>query len=65
MMTWFQEEIPFRSLGISLGEQNQIRSTTQPQILSENTLATFEANPILLDFQLLASKSNSATAAKL
>ena len=60
MVTAVQEEIPYCSSGISSGKQKNARSTSQPQFRSENTLATIEADQILLALQQLARNSNSA-----
>ena len=60
MVTAVQEEIPYCSSGISSGKQKKARSTSQPQFRSENTLATTEADQILLALQQLATYSNSA-----
>ena len=60
MVTAVQEEIPYCSSGISSGKQKKARSTSQPQFRSENTLATIEADQILLALQQLATLSNSA-----
>ena len=60
MVTWIQEEIPYCSHGISSGKQKKGRSTSQPQIPSENTPATSDADQILLALQQLATNSNSA-----
>ena len=48
MMTATQEEIPFCSPTTSSGKQKKARSTSQPQIHSENTPVTIEADQILL-----------------
>ena len=55
-----QEEIPYYSTSTSSGKQKKARSTSQPQIRSENTPATIEADQILLALQQLATNSNSA-----
>ena len=60
MVTAVQEEIPHCSSGISSGKQKKARSISQPQFRSEKTLATFEADQILLALQQLATNSNSA-----
>ena len=60
MVTTVQEEIPYCSPGTSSGKQKKARSTSQPQFRSENTLATIEADQILLAVQQLATNSNSA-----
>ena len=59
-MTAVQEEIPYCSSGISSAKQKKARSTSQPQICSENTPTTFEVDQILLAPQQLATNSNSA-----
>ena len=59
-MTATQEEIPYCSPTTSSGKQKKARSTSQPQISSENTPATIEADQILLALQQLATNSNSA-----
>ena len=43
-----QEEIPYCSTSTTSGKQKKARSTSQPQFRSENTLATLEADQILL-----------------
>ena len=60
MVTAVQEEIPYCSSGISSGKQKKARSTSQPQVCSENTPVTIEAYQILLTLQQLATNSNSA-----
>ena len=60
MVTGVQEEIPYCSPGTSSGKQKKARSTSQPQIRSEITPATIEADQILLAPQQLATKSNSS-----
>ena len=60
MVTAVQEEIPYCSFGFSSGKQKKARSTSQSQLHSENTLATIEADQILLALQQLATNSNSA-----
>ena len=60
MMTATQEEIRYCSPTTSSGKQKKARSTSQPQIRSENTPATIEADQILLALQQLATNSNSA-----
>ena len=59
-VTKFQEEIPYCFLGTSLGKQKKPRSTSQPQVRSENTPVTIEADLILLALQQLAMNSDSA-----
>ena len=58
--TAVQEEIPYCSSGISSGKEKKARTTSQPHLRSENTLATIEADHILLALQQLATSSNSA-----
>ena len=60
MVTETQEETPYCSLSTSSGKQKKARSTSQPQLRSENTLATIEADQILLALQELATNSYSA-----
>ena len=60
VMTATQEVILFCSLSTSSGKQKKARSSRQPQIRSENTPATIEADQILLAIQQLATNSNSA-----
>ena len=60
MVTTVQEKIPYCSPGTSSGKQKKARSTSQPQFRSESTLATIEADQILLALQQLATNSNSA-----
>ena len=60
MTTEIQEEIPYCSTSTSSGKQKKARSTSQPQLRSENTPATLEADQILLALQQLATNSNSA-----
>ena len=60
MVTAVQEKIPYYSSGSSSGKQKKARSISQPQFRSENTLATFEADQILLALQQLATNSISA-----
>ena len=59
-VTGVGEEILFCSPGTSSGKQKKARSTSLPQLRSENTPATIEADQILLPFRQLATKSNSA-----
>ena len=59
-MTATQEEIPYCSPTTSSGKQKKARSTSQPQIRTENTPATIEADQILLALQQLATNSSSA-----
>ena len=60
MMTATQEQIPYCSLSTSSGKQKKVRSTSQPQFGSDNTLATIEADQVFLALQQLATNSNSA-----
>ena len=60
VVTAVQEEIPYCSFCFPSGKQKKSRSTSQPQFRSENTLATIEADQILLALQQLATNSNSA-----
>ena len=55
-----QEEIPYCSPTTSSGKQKKALSRSQPQLRSENTPATIEADQILLALQQLATNSNSA-----
>ena len=54
MMTATQEEITYCSPTTSSGKQKKARSTSQPQFRSENTLATIEADQILLALKKMA-----------
>ena len=60
MMTATQEKIPYCSPTTSSGKQKKARSTSQPQLRSENTPATIETGQILLALQHFATISNSA-----
>ena len=60
IVTAVQEEIPYCSSGTSSRKQKKARSTSQPQLRSENTPAKIEADHILLALQQLATSSNSA-----
>ena len=60
MTTGIQDDFSYCFPGSSLGKQKKARSTSQPQIGSENTLATIEADQILLACQQLATNTNSA-----
>ena len=53
------EEIPYCSTSTTPGKQKKARSTSQPQVRSQNTPATLEADQILLALQQLATNSNS------
>ena len=59
-MTATQEEIPYYSPTTSSAKQKKARSTSQPQLRSENTPATIEADQISLALQQLATNCNSA-----
>ena len=59
MVTGVQGEIPYCSSGISSAKQKKARSTSQPQLRSENTPATIEADQIFLALQQLATSSNA------
>ena len=58
--TGVHEEVTYCSPSTSSGKQKKNRSTSQPQIRSENTPATIEADQILLALQQLANNNNSA-----
>ena len=60
MMTASQEETPYCSPTTSSSKKKKARSTCQPQIRSEITPATIEADQILLALQQLATNFNSA-----
>ena len=60
LVTGAQEEVTYCSPSITSGKQKKNRSTSQPQIRSENTPATIEADQIFLALQQLANKNNSA-----
>ena len=61
MMTGVQEDVPYCNPRISSRNQKKARSTSHhPSFHSDNTLATIEADQILLAIQQLASNSNSA-----
>ena len=60
MTTGTQEEVTYCSPAISSGKQKKARSTSQPQLRSENTPAANEDDQILLALQHLATNSNSA-----
>ena len=59
MTTETQEEVTYCSPGTSSGKQKKARSTSQPEICSENIPATTEADQILLALQQFATNSNS------
>ena len=58
--TEVHKEVTYCSPSTSSGKQKKNRSTSQPQIRSENTPATIEADQILLALQQLANNNNSA-----
>ena len=58
--TGVHEEVIYCSPSTSSGKQKKNRSTSQPQFRSQNTLATIEADQILLALQQLANNNNSA-----
>ena len=60
MVTGVQEGIFFCSIRTSSGKQKRARSKNQPEICCANTLATIEADQILLALQQFASNTNSA-----
>ena len=60
MVTGVHAEVMYCSPGTSSGKQKKNSSTSQPQILGENTPATIEADQILLALQQLANNNNSA-----
>ena len=55
-----QEEIPYCFFGTYSGIQKKVRSTSQPQFRSKNTLATIEADQFLLAHQQVATNTISA-----
>ena len=59
IVTGVHEEVMYCSPSTSK-KQKKNRSTSQPQFRSENTLATIEADQILLALQQLANNNNSA-----
>ena len=59
-MTGIHEEATYCSLSTSSGKQKKNRSTSQPQLRSENTPATIGADQILLALQQMANNNNSA-----
>ena len=59
-MTGVHKEVTSCSLNTFSGEQKKNHSTSQPQLRSENTPATIEADQILLALQQLANNNNSA-----
>ena len=60
MVTGVHEEVMYCSPSTSSAKQKKNRSTSQPQLCSENTPATIEADQILLAFQQLANNNSSA-----
>ena len=60
VVTGIHEEVTYCSPRTSSGKQKRNRSTSQPQLCSENTPATIEADQILLALQQLANNNNSA-----
>ena len=60
MVTRIPEEITYCSPGTSSRKQKKIQSASQPQFRFQNTLATIEANQILLTLQQLANNTNFA-----
>ena len=60
MVTGVHEEFMYCSPSTSSGKQKKNRSTSQPQLRSENTPATIEADQILLALQQLANNNNSS-----
>ena len=59
-MTEVHDKFTYCSPSTSSGKQKKNRSTSQPQLRSENNPATIEADQILLALQQLASNNNSA-----
>ena len=59
-MTEVREEVTYCSPSTSSGKQKKNCSTSQPQLRSESTPATIEADQILLALQQLANNNNSA-----
>ena len=59
-LTGVHEEVTYCPPSTSSGKQKKNRSTSQPQLCSENTPATIEADQILLALQQLANNNNSA-----
>ena len=58
-MTGVHEEVTYCSPSTSSRKQKKNRSTSQPQIRSENTSSTTEADQLLLALQQLANNNNS------
>ena len=59
-MTGVHEEVTYCPSSTSSGKQKKNLSTSQPQLRSENTPATIEADQFLLALQQLANNNNSA-----
>ena len=59
-MTGVHEDFTYCPPSTSSGKRKKNRSTSQPQLRSENTPATIEADQILLALQQLANNNNSA-----
>ena len=60
MATGVHEDVMYCSPSTSSRKQKKNRSTSQPQLRSENTPETIEADQILLALQQLANNNNSA-----
>ena len=60
MVTGVHEEVTYCSPNTYSRKQKKNSSTSQPQVRSQNTPATIEADQILLVLQHLASNNNSA-----
>ena len=60
LVTGVHEEVTDSSSSTSSGKRKKNRCTSQPQFRSENTLATIEADQVLLAIQQLANNNNSA-----
>ena len=60
IVTGIDEEVSSCSPNTSSGKQKNNRSTSQPELRSENTHARIEANQVLLNLQQLANNNNSA-----
>ena len=58
-MTGVHEEVTYSPPSTSSGKQKKNRSTSQPQLCSENTPATTDTDQILLALQQLANNNNS------
>ena len=59
-MTGVHEEVTYCSPSTSSGKQKRNRSYSRPQVRSENTPATIEADQMFSALQQLASNNNSA-----